>query len=131
MADRFTMANMAIEAGGKNGIVAPDGTTEEYVKGRAERPYTFYASDSDANYVEEIEFDVSAIEPQVSFPFLPENAKGISEVGEIKIDQAVIGACTNGHLEDMRIAAAVLKGNKVAKYVRALSRRIHGRAGRR
>jgi 3-isopropylmalate/(R)-2-methylmalate dehydratase large subunit len=120
MADRFTMANMAIEAGGKNGIIAPDGITEAYVKGRAERDYTFYRSDADAGYAEEIEFDVEEIEPQVAFPFLPENTKGIGEVDEIKIDQVVVGACTNGHLEDMRIAASVLKGKKVAKYVRAI-----------
>ncbi len=120
MADRLTMANMAIEAGGKNGIIAPDRITEEYVRGRAERSYTFYASDPEASYAGEMEFDVAGIEPQVAFPFLPENARGISEVGEIKIDQAVIGACTNGHLEDMRVAASILKGKKVARYVRAI-----------
>ncbi|MDP2895437.1 MAG: 3-isopropylmalate dehydratase large subunit [bacterium] len=129
MADRLTMCNMAIEAGGKSGIIAPDAITEEYVRDRAERPYTFYASDADASYVEEIEFDVPGIEPQVAFPFLPENAKGISEVGDIAIDQVVIGACTNGHLEDMRIAASILKGKRVAKYVRAIiipgTRRIY------
>jgi len=129
MADRFTMANMAIEAGGKSGIIVPDKITGEYLKGRAERSYTVYASDGDASYAEEIEFDVSNIEPQVAFPFLPENTRGISEVGEIKIDQVVIGACTNGHLEDMRLGASVLKGKKVAKYVRAIiipgTRRIY------
>jgi 3-isopropylmalate/(R)-2-methylmalate dehydratase large subunit len=129
MAERFTMCNMAIEAGGKNGIIAPDKITEQFVKGRAERPYRFYASDRDAAYSDEIEFDVSTIEPQVAFPFLPENTKGISEVGEVKIDQVVVGACTNGHLEDMRIAASILKGKKVAKYVRAIiipaTRRIY------
>jgi 3-isopropylmalate/(R)-2-methylmalate dehydratase large subunit len=129
MADRFTMCNMAIEAGGKNGIIAPDAITEAYVRDRAERPYTFYASDEEASYAEEIEFDVPGIEPQVAFPFLPGNTKGISEVGDIRIDQVVIGACTNGHLEDMRIAGSVLKGKKVAKYVRAIiipgTRRIY------
>jgi len=129
MADRFTMCNMAIEAGGKNGIIAPDRITEEYVSGRAERSYTFYSSDSDAFYCQEVEFDVSNIEPQVAFPFLPENTRGISRVGDIKIDQVVVGACTNGHLEDMRIAASILKGKKVAKYVRAIiipaTRRIY------
>jgi len=129
MSDRFTMANMAIEAGGKNGIIAPDEVTEEYVKSRAERSYTFYRSDPDAGYAKEIELDVSGIEPQVAFPFLPENTRGISDVGEVKIDQVVIGACTNGHLEDMRIAASILKGKKVARYVRAIiipgTRRIY------
>jgi 3-isopropylmalate/(R)-2-methylmalate dehydratase large subunit len=129
MPDRFTMANMAIEAGGKNGIIAPDTITEEYVRGRAERSYTLYSSDADASYAEEMQFDVSTIEPQVAFPFLPENTRGISEVGEIKIDQVVVGACTNGHLEDMRVAASILKGRKVARYVRAIiipgTRRIY------
>jgi len=129
MSDRFTMANMAIEAGGKNGIIAPDEVTEEFVKGRAERSYTLYRSDPDAGYAKEIELDVSGIEPQVAFPFLPENTRGISDVGEVKIDQVVIGACTNGHLEDMRIAASILKGKKVARYVRAIiipgTRRIY------
>jgi 3-isopropylmalate/(R)-2-methylmalate dehydratase large subunit len=129
MSDRFTMANMAIEAGGKSGIVAPDKITQEYMEGRAERSYTLYASDPDASYVEEVEFDVSTIEPQVAFPFLPENTRGISDVGDVRIDQVVVGACTNGHLEDMRIAASVLKAKKVAKYVRAIiipgTRRIY------
>jgi len=129
MSDRFTMANMAIEAGGKNGIIAPDEVTEEFVKGRAERSYTLYRSDPDAGYAKEIELDVSGIEPQVAFPFLPENTRGISDVDEVKIDQVVIGACTNGHLEDMRIAASILKGKKVARYVRAIiipgTRRIY------
>lgn len=129
MSDRFTMANMAVEAGAKNGIIAPDKITEEYVMGRVERAYAIYASDPNASYVDEMEFDVSEIEPQVAFPFSPQNTRGISEVGEIRIDQVVIGACTNGHLEDMRIAASILKGKKVAKYVRAIvipaTRRIY------
>jgi 3-isopropylmalate/(R)-2-methylmalate dehydratase large subunit len=120
MADRFSMCNMAIEAGGKNGIIVPDRITEAYVKGRAKRPYTFYASDEDAHYSEIREYDVNTIEPQVAFPFLPENCKGISEVGTIPIDQAVIGSCTNGRIEDLRIAAAVLKGRKAAPYVRLI-----------
>ncbi len=121
MAGRLTMANMAIEAGGKNGIIAPDGITEKYIAGRAKRnKYMFYQSDKDAKYAVEIEYDVSNIEPQVSFPHLPENTKGISKVGDIKIDQAVIGSCTNGRIEDLRSAAAVLKGKKVAEGVRLI-----------
>lgn len=117
---RLTMANMAIEAGGKNGIIAPDALTEAYVKERAVRPYTFYTSDPDASYAREIVYDVSAIEPQVAFPHLPENTRGISEVGEVRIDQAVIGSCTNGRIEDLRSAAKVLKGNRVARGVRLI-----------
>lgn len=117
---RLTMANMAIEAGAKNGIIAPDALTEAYVKDRAVRPYTFYESDADASYAREIVYDVSAIEPQVAFPHLPENTRGISEVGEVRIDQAVIGSCTNGRIEDLRSAAKVLKGNRVARGVRLI-----------
>jgi len=120
MAGRLTMANMAIEAGGKNGIIAPDRETEDYVSQRAVRKYTVYQSDADAAYAKVIEYDVSRIEPQVAFPHLPENTRGISEVGEIIIDQAVIGSCTNGRIEDMRSAAAVLKGNKAAKGIRLI-----------
>ncbi|MBN1382021.1 MAG: 3-isopropylmalate dehydratase large subunit [Deltaproteobacteria bacterium] len=120
MADRLTICNMAIEAGAKNGIFAPDETTTEYVKGRAKKPYQFHQSDTDAVYVKVIEIDVSKIEPQVSFPHLPSNARGISQVGNIKIDQAVIGSCTNGRIEDLRAAAAILKNRKVAPYVRLI-----------
>jgi len=120
MDSRFSMCNMAVEAGGKNGIIVPDRITEEYVKVRAKRPYEFYESDKDAHYCEIREYDVSIIEPQVAFPFLPENCKGISEIGHIPIDQAVIGSCTNGRIEDLRIAASVLKGRKVAPYVRLI-----------
>ncbi|MFH1671978.1 MAG: 3-isopropylmalate dehydratase large subunit [Pseudomonadota bacterium] len=120
MSDRFTMANMATEAGAKNGIFEPDEITKEYISNRAVRDYTFVKSDEDAVYSEIIEYDVSNIEPQVAFPYLPENTKGISEVGEITIDQAVIGSCTNGRLEDLRIAATVLKGKRVAKRTRLI-----------
>jgi len=120
MDGRLTMCNMAIEAGGKNGIIAPDETTIGYVKERAKRPYRIYRSDDDARYVEVREYDVSKIEPQVAFPFKPENTKPISEVGNISIDQAVIGSCTNGRLEDLRLAAHVLKGRKVHPYVRLI-----------
>jgi 3-isopropylmalate/(R)-2-methylmalate dehydratase large subunit len=120
MDDRLTMANMAVEAGAKNGIFHPDQTTENYVKSRAKRKYRFFSSDAAAPYREIIEVDVSKIEPQVAFPHLPSNTKGINEVGRHYIDQAVIGSCTNGRLSDMRIAAGVLKGHKIASGVRLI-----------
>ncbi len=120
MAGRFTMCNMAIEAGGKCGIIAPDQTTLQWLEGRSDREYRVFASDADAEYVEVFEWDTTDIEPQVAFPHLPENTRGLSEVGEVKIDQAVIGACTNGRLEDLRVAAGILKGRKVAPGVRCL-----------
>jgi 3-isopropylmalate/(R)-2-methylmalate dehydratase large subunit len=120
MADRFTMANMAVEAGAKNGIFAPDETTRAYVEKRAKRKYKFYASDTDAGYCRVIDIDVDKIELQVAFPHLPSNARAISKVGEVKIDQAVIGSCTNGRIEDLRAAAEVLKGRKAAPYVRLI-----------
>lgn len=120
MSDRLTMANMATEAGAKNGIFAPDETTREYVTGRAVRNYEFVYSDDDARYSEIKTYDVSRIEPQVAFPHLPENTRGISEVGEIPIDQVIIGSCTNGRMEDLRRAAAVLNGRKAAKDVRLI-----------
>jgi 3-isopropylmalate/(R)-2-methylmalate dehydratase large subunit len=120
MADRLTMANMAIEAGGKNGIFIPDEITEAYCRGRAERKYEFYTSDPDAVYHSLIDIDVTKIEPQVSFPHLPSNAKGISEVGDVRIDQSIIGSCTNGRIEDLRIAAEVLKGRHIAPRYRLI-----------
>ena len=120
MAGRLTMANMAIEAGAKSGIVVPDSITEEYVKDRAKRGYRFYTSDEDATYCDTKEYDVSEIEPQVAFPHLPENVRGISEAGHVSIDQVVIGSCTNGKLEDLRAAAHVLKGKKTAPYTRLI-----------
>ncbi len=120
MAGRFTMCNMAIEAGGKNGIIEPDAKTMEYIKGRLKRGHTVYKSDPDAQYSEVIEIDVSKLEPIVSFPHLPENAKPISEAAGIKIDQSVIGSCTNGRIEDLRIAAQVIKGHKVHPDVRLI-----------
>ena len=120
MADRLSMANMAIEAGAKNGIFAPDAITKEYVKKRAKRDYKFYASDADAVYSDTIEIDASKIEPQVAFPHLPSNVKCISKAGNVKIDQALIGSCTNGRIEDLRIAAAILKKRKAASTVRLI-----------
>jgi 3-isopropylmalate/(R)-2-methylmalate dehydratase large subunit len=120
MDGRFTMANMAIEAGGKAGIFKADDRTLEFIKQRAKRPYKIYDSDEDAEYAEVVEYDVSRLEPQVAFPHLPSNTRPISEVGEIRIDQAVIGSCTNGRLEDIRIAAQILKGRKVHSEVRCI-----------
>ena len=120
MDSRFTMSNMAIEAGGKAGLFAFDDRIEKYVSERAQRPYEAYASDEGAQYVEVIEIDASAIEPQVAFPHLPSNAKPLSEVGQIEIDQAVIGSCTNGRWNDLIEAASVLKGHKVHPRVRCI-----------
>jgi len=120
MDSRFTMANMAIEAGGKAGIFSVDKKTLEYVGMRAQRPFKIYDPDKDAEYARVVEYDVSRVEPQVAFPHLPSNTKPISKVGKIKIDQAVIGSCTNGRLEDIRIAAKVLKGKQVHPQVRCI-----------
>ncbi|MGA2526294.1 MAG: 3-isopropylmalate dehydratase large subunit [Smithellaceae bacterium] len=120
MADRLSMANMAIEAGAKNGIFAPDAITKEYVEPRAKRPYKFYSSDADAVYSDTIEIDAGKLEPQVAFPHLPSNVKGVSKARNIKIDQALIGSCTNGRIEDLRIAAAILKKRKAASTVRLI-----------
>ena len=120
MDERFTFCNMAIEAGAKNGIIAPDEKTKEYLEGRSLRPYKFYYSDPDAQYERVIKYDVSKIEPTVAFPHLPENTKPISQVGNIKIDQAVIGSCTNGRLSDLEVAASILKDRQVHKDVRLI-----------
>ena len=120
MADRLSMANMAIEAGAKNGIFPPDEITGEYVKPRAKRPYTFYTSDPDAVYAQTIEIDASQLELQVAFPHLPSNVRGISQAGGVKIDQSLIGSCTNGRIEDLRVAAGILKGRKAAPHVRLI-----------
>jgi 3-isopropylmalate/(R)-2-methylmalate dehydratase large subunit len=120
MSDRMTMANMAIEAGAKSGIIAPDQVTLDYVAARASGPFQSYHSDSDATYGQERVYDVSRIEPQVAFPHLPENARPLSEVGTVPIDQAVIGSCTNGRIEDLRLAAQVLKGRVIANDVRLI-----------
>lgn len=122
MSDRMAICNMAIEAGGKNGIIAPDETTRAYVEPCAKRPFRFFASDVDARYLETYEWDCRAIEPQVSFPFLPSNAKPISEAAamNVAIQQSVVGSCTNGRIEDLRVAAAILKGRAVHADVRMI-----------
>jgi len=117
---RFTMANMAIEAGAKAGIFRVDNKTQLYIKFRAERPYAVYEPDNDAEYSQVVEYDVSSLEPQVALPHSPANAKPVSQVGEIEIDQAVIGSCTNGRLDDLRVAAQILKGRKVHPGVRCI-----------
>ncbi|MBI5970662.1 MAG: 3-isopropylmalate dehydratase large subunit [Deltaproteobacteria bacterium] len=120
MDSRLAMCNMAIEAGAKSGIIAPDKITRAYVAGRAERPYKFYSSDEGAQYCETLEYDCLEIEPKVAMPHLPSNTKNISEVGKITIDQVVIGSCTNGRLEDLAVAARILKGKKTAKNCRLI-----------
>ncbi|ASJ16615.1 3-isopropylmalate dehydratase large subunit [Thermococcus chitonophagus] len=119
---RMTMTNMAIEAGAKTGIIEPDKKTLEYVKERAQRDYKVYKSDEDAKYHKVIEYDVSKIEPQVAFPHLPENTVPISKAAKmnIKIDQVFIGSCTNGRYEDLKMAAEILEGQKVAPWVRLI-----------
>jgi len=120
MAGRFTMANMAIEAGAKNGIFIPDDKTKAFVEERKTREYTFYESDPDAEFVAVKHYDISGLEPQVAFPPLPSNVRSISEIDSIPIDQVVIGSCTNGRIEDLRMAAQLLRGRKVAPYVRLI-----------
>lgn len=120
MDDRFTIANMAIEAGAKNGIFPVDDRTIQYMKEHSTKPYTIYEADEDAEYDETYEIDLSKIKPTVAFPHLPENTHTIDKVGDIRIDQVVIGSCTNGRIDDLRIAAKVLEGRKVAKGMRVI-----------
>jgi 3-isopropylmalate/(R)-2-methylmalate dehydratase large subunit len=120
MDDRFSMANMAIEAGGKNGIFEVDEKTIEYTEEHSTRPYKIYKADNDAEYIETYEIDLGTIRPTIAFPHLPENTRTIDDVGDIKIDQVVIGSCTNGRIEDLRTAAEVLKGRKVHQGVRCI-----------
>ena len=120
MDDRFTICNMAIEAGGKNGIFPVDELTEEYMKEHSKRDYKIYEADADAEYDAVYTIDLSELKPTIAFPHLPENTRTIEEAGEVRIDQSVIGSCTNGRIDDMRIAAGILKGRKVAKGVRCI-----------
>jgi len=120
MDDRFTICNMAIEAGGKNGIFPVDELTEEYMKEHSKRDYKIYEADADAEYDAVYTIDLSELKPTIAFPHLPENTRTIEEAGEARIDQSVIGSCTNGRIDDMRIAAGILKGRKVAKGVRCI-----------
>ena len=120
MDDRLCIANMAIEAGAKNGIFPVDDITIKYCENRFKRPIMKFEADDDAQYAKEITIDLSSLRPTVAFPHLPENTHTIDEVGKIKIDQAVIGSCTNGRLEDLRAAASIIKGKKIAKDVRCI-----------
>ena len=120
MDDRFTIANMAIEAGAKNGIFPVDELTLNYIKEHSTKPYKVYEADEDAVYDEVIEINLSELEPTVAFPHLPENTRTIGETGDIKIDQVVIGSCTNGRISDIRVAAEVMKGKKVAPGIRVI-----------
>lgn len=120
MTDRFTIANMAIEAGGKNGIFPFDEKTKAYVDGRVTKAYEPVASDADAAYCRTVEINLSELKPVVAFPHLPGNTKRVEDIGEIKIDQVVIGSCTNGRLEDLAIAAQIIKGHKIHPDVRCI-----------
>ena len=120
MDDRFTIANMAIEAGGKNGIFPVDDKTLDYIKGRFTRPVKIYEADPDAEYEREVTIDLSTLKPTISLPHLPSNTKTVDEVKGMPIDQVVIGSCTNGRISDMRIAAEILKGRKVADGIRCI-----------
>lgn len=120
MDDRLCIANMAIECGAKNGIFPVDDVTLDYVRARTQREYTIFEADADAEYDETIEIDLSTLRPTVAFPHLPSNTKPIDACGKVRIDQVVIGSCTNGRMEDMRAAAAILKGKKVADGVRVI-----------
>lgn len=120
MDGRFTMANMAIEAGGKAGLFRVDNKTQIYIKSRTERSYNVYEPDPDAEYARVIEYDVTELKPQVAFPHSPANARPVTQAGDVKINQAIIGSCTNGRIEDLRVAAQILKGKKVHPSVRCI-----------
>ena len=121
MQSRFTLTNMAIEAGAKNGVIKADDTTVEYLKGRTEKTdFDLYESDSNAEYIRTFEYEVSDLEPQVAIPFLPSNVFPLSEVEKVKVDQVYIGSCTNGRIEDFRLAAKVMKGKKIHDELRMI-----------
>jgi 3-isopropylmalate/(R)-2-methylmalate dehydratase large subunit len=120
MSDRFTICNMAVEAGAKNGIIAADSATVEYLRGKADSGYREFVSDSDASYAARYDFDCAGLQPQVAFPFSPDNVRPVQEAAGVTIDAAIIGSCTNGRLNDLRVAAEVLRGKRVASVVRLL-----------
>ncbi|MBE0478027.1 3-isopropylmalate dehydratase large subunit [Candidatus Aerophobetes bacterium] len=120
MAGRLTMCNMAVEAGAKNGIIAADEMTINYLRKRTNKPYQLYKTDAGATFVEVREYNVEKIEPQIACPHLPSKTKSVLEIGDIKIDEVVIGSCTNGHLEDLKLAATLLKGKKIHPELRAI-----------
>jgi 3-isopropylmalate/(R)-2-methylmalate dehydratase large subunit len=118
MEARLTLTNMVIEAGGKSGFIEADEVTEAYLKGRAKRPYTVYKSDPDAKFCASYDWDLTGMEPQVAQPNLPDKVAGVSKVAGAKVHSAFLGSCTNGRIEDLRIAARIIKGRKVAKGIR-------------
>jgi len=118
--DRFTMSNMAIEAGGRAGIIEADKTTEEYCKSKARRKYKIYSSDIDAKYDKVYEYDISKMEPQVACPHLPSNVKPVGELSNVELNQVVIGSCTNGRITDLRVAAKILKSKKIKSDLRLI-----------
>ncbi len=120
MDSRMSMCNMAIEAGAKSGIIAPDAKTRKYAEERAERKPVYYESDKAAEYCQIIEYDASKLQPKVAFPHLPSNTRDLSDVGKVALDQVVIGSCTNGRIEDMAVAAKILKGKKASKKLRLI-----------
>jgi 3-isopropylmalate/(R)-2-methylmalate dehydratase large subunit len=120
MDERFTVANMAIEAGAKNGIFPVDEKTREWAASVSKRSYTEYSPDADAQYSRTVSIDLSALEPTIAFPHLPSNTRPVSRAGNVAVDQAVIGSCTNGRIEDLRVAASILRGRKVAKGMRCI-----------
>lgn len=120
MDERFSICNMAIEAGGKSGIIAPDDITKAYIEERKTRDYKFYSSDADAEYSEVFEYDLSDLKPQIAFPHLPSNTRNVEDSTDVKLDQVVIGSCTNGRISDIEMAANILKGKKVHPYLRCI-----------
>jgi 3-isopropylmalate/(R)-2-methylmalate dehydratase large subunit len=120
MSDRFTMCNMAVEAGAKNGIIAPDAETERYLSDRTTRPYQLLRSDDDASYAATHEFACQELQPQVAYPFSPDQARPVQQAADVEIDAVIIGSCTNGRLEDLQIAAQILRGNHIARGVRLI-----------
>ena len=120
MDDRLCIANMSIEAGAKNGIFPVDDIAIAYMEGRVKRPYKIYEADADAQYTQRVEIDLSQLSPTVAFPHLPGNTRTIDQVGDIAIDQVVIGSCTNGRLSDLEVAAKIMAGKKVADGVRVI-----------
>jgi 3-isopropylmalate/(R)-2-methylmalate dehydratase large subunit len=120
MSDRLTICNMAVEAGAKNGIIAADDRTAEYLQGRISQSYEALRSDPDASYAATLEFDCQGLQPQVAFPFSPDNVRPVQEGAEVEIDAAIIGSCTNGRIEDLRVAAEILRGRTVARGVRLI-----------
>jgi 3-isopropylmalate/(R)-2-methylmalate dehydratase large subunit len=120
MSDRFTICNMAVEAGAKNGIIAPDAETERYLRDRTTSPYQLVHSDDDASYAATYRFACEELQPQVAYPFSPDQARPVQQAVDVEIDAVIIGSCTNGRLEDLRVAAQILRGKRIARGVRLI-----------